>query len=165
MNKILAIFLILMTVTSCATSSKAKKNNIEEILDRAEASASLGGRRVLEASRAMVANQEIVVGGCWDYINTVYDRAGYPSNLRLTVFKSKLHGPYVKSDRVEPGDWLYFVNHSYSNTEHSAIFVAWIDEEKKTALMVSYAGENQKKPAAYKNYVLTNIYNIIRAHD
>jgi hypothetical protein len=161
MIKILRIFLILFCVISCASVSR----DPEEVLDRAEANSSIGGRRILEASRSMIANQEIVVGGCWDYINTVYDRAGYSENERATIFKSKLQGPYVKADQVIPGDWLYFVNHSYGDTEHSAIFVAWTDEAKKEALMVSYVGGKQKKPALYKKYTLTNIYNIIRARD
>lgn len=170
MNKILTIFFILTTIISCASVSKdsnkyAKKENLKEILDQAEVNSSLGGRRILEASKSMISNQEIIVGGCWDYINTVYDRAGYPSNQRVTIFKSKLKGPYVLVSRIEPGDWLYFVNHSYSDTEHSAIFVAWTNEEKKIALMVSYEGGNKKKPAIYKTYILTNIYNIIRAHE
>lgn len=159
MNKILTIFLILATVISCASISKDDPN---EVLDRAEANASLGGRKILEASRSMIANQEIIVGGCWDYINTVYDRAGYLANQRVTIFNSKFKGPYFKADRISPGDWLYFVNHSYRDTEHSAIFVTWTDEEKKSALMVSYVGGNQKKPANYKKYILNNVYNVIR---
>lgn len=164
MNKLFSIFLILITIVSCASVPKDSKN-IEEILDRAESSASPGGRKILEASRSMISNQEIIIGGCWDYINTVYDRAGYPENLRATIYKSKLKGPYVKADRILPGDWLYFVNHSFREIEHSAIFVAWTDEEKHIALMVSYVGGNQKKPAFYKTFTLSNIYNIIRARD
>ena len=170
MNKILTILLILTSFISCASASKdpnksAKIDNIEEILDRAEANSSFGAKRILEVSRSMILNHEILIGGCWNYINTVYDRAGYSSGQRVTIFKSKLQGPYVKADRIESGDWLYFVNHAYGDTEHSAIFVAWINEEKKEALMVSYIGENQKKPGKYIKYTLTNVYNIIRAHD
>lgn len=173
MNKIITILLILLIIISCSSISKdpnkfpklEKAENSEEILNRAENNSSIAGRKILEASRSMIKNQEIVVGGCWDYINTVYDRAGYSDNQRTTIFKSKLQGPYIKVDRIEPGDWLYFVNHSYNETEHSAIFVAWTDEEKKIALMVSYVGGDQKKPALYKKYTLNNIYNVIRAQD
>ncbi|MDO9180892.1 MAG: hypothetical protein Q7U04_00725 [Bacteriovorax sp.] len=169
MYKILTLFFILTIIVSCASvskdSDKFANENFEEILDRAEANSSFAARRILEASRSMISNQEIIVGGCWNYINTVYDRAGYSTNQRVTVFKSKIQGPYVKADRIEPGDWLYYVNHSYSDIEHSAIFVAWTDKEKKIALMVSYVGGNQKKPAEYKKYNLNNIYNIIRTRD
>lgn len=166
MNKILKILLVLATVISCASSSKDPKiENVENILEHAERTASFGGRRILEVSRSMIANQEIIVGACWDYINTVYVRAGYSADQRVTIFKSKLQGPYIQTDLVEPGDWLYFVNHSYRETEHSAIFVGWTDEEKKEALMISYVGGNKKKPATYKKYILTNIYNVIRTQD
>lgn len=169
MNKLLMI-LLLASLVSCASASKdptqyAKGENLEEILDRAEANSSLSGRKILEASRSMISNQEIIVGGCWNYINAVYNRVGYSSNQRVTVFKSKFKGPYVKADSIQPGDWLYFVNHTFSDTEHSAIFVAWTDEEKKVALMVSYVGGDQKKPATYKKFTLNNIYNVIRAQD
>lgn len=169
MNKILIIFLLFISITSCASTPKNSNNdkieNAEELLDQAEANASIGGRRILEASRGMIADQEIVIGGCWNYINAVYDRAGYPTKDRSTFYKSKFKGPYVKSEEIRPGDWLYFVNHSYSDTEHSAIFVTWMDEGKKDALMVSYVGGNQKKPATYKRFNLNNIYNIIRVQD
>jgi hypothetical protein len=164
MNKILTILFLLSTVISCSSVSTAPKN-LDEILDRAEATSSLSGRKILEASRAMISNKEIIVGGCWDYINTVYDRAGFLENQRTTIFKSKLKGPYLKDIRLEPGDWLYYVNHSYSNTEHSAIFVAWTDEANHIALMISYLGENKRKPAEYKRYKINNIYNVIRARD
>jgi hypothetical protein len=169
MNKfhsVLIIITFLVTLTSCASSTVESRNergdNLEEILDQAEANATEGGRKILETSREMISNQEIIIGGCWNYINAVYDRAGYPTKLRETIFKSKLKGPYLADEMILPGDWLYFVNHSYNETEHSAIFVAWSDEEKKEALMISYEGEKRKKPGIYKKYSLTNIYNIIR---
>lgn len=123
--KILTIFLILATIVSCSSISK------DPLIDRAESNASLGGRRILEASRAMIANREIIVGGCWDYINTVYQRAGYSANQRDTIFKSKLQGPYLQTERILPGDWLYFVNHSYGDTEHSAILWPGLMKKKR----------------------------------
>ena len=171
MNKIFLIVLILLTAVSCSSVSKNSKQNEaeksvdEDMLNRAESNASIAGRRLLETSRSIISNQEIIVGGCWDFINAVFDRAGIPTNKRVTVFKSKIQGPYVKNESLQAGDWLYYINHAYRDIEHSAIFVAWINEEKKVALMVSYVGENQKKPATYKQYVLNNIYNIIRPKD
>ena len=163
MNKIFAFFFILLNIISC--SSVPKGANLIKTLDHSEAISSVGGKRILEASRSMIDNKEIIVGGCWDYINTVYDRAGYPANLRLTIYKSKFQGPYLNASQVKTGDWLYFVNHSFRDIEHSAIFVAWTDEAKKIALMVSYEGRNKKKPALYKTYKLNSIYNVIRALD
>lgn len=136
--------------------------NLEEILNQAEDEASTSGRKILETSRLMIANQEIILGSCWDYINAVYNRTGYPSNQRVTAFKSKLQGPYVVVNLIQGGDWLYFINHSYGGVEHSGIFVAWTNLAKNEALIMSYPGGNQSKPARYKKYDLSSVYNIIR---
>jgi hypothetical protein len=68
----------------------------------------------------------------------------------------------LEEAHIKAGDWLYFVNHSYGDVEHSAIFVAWTKRERKEALIISYAGGNQAKPARYKKYDLRSEYNIIR---
>lgn len=136
--------------------------NIDEILNQAEDDAPISGRKILETSRLMITNQEIILGSCWDYINAVYNRTGYPSNQRATIFKSKLQGPYVPVDKIQGGDWLYYINHSYGGVEHSGVFVAWTNKAKNEALIMSYPGGNQAKPARYKKYDLSNVYNIIR---
>ncbi|MBC7429602.1 MAG: hypothetical protein H7336_13375 [Bacteriovorax sp.] len=162
-KKISAIIFLLITLASCATSTRRPDvNPNEDVLDQAEANATSGGKKILIVSRGMISSQEVVIGGCWDYINKVYERAGFSSNQIDTVFKSKFHGPYFAIESVQAGDWLYFVNHSYRDTEHSAIFVMWTNIEKKEALMVSYNGENRKKPANYKIFLLNNIYNVFR---
>lgn len=131
----------------------------------AMAKASVSGRKVLETSKMMIENKGIVVGGCWDYINAIYNRSGFPEKERDVIFKSKFKGPYADIALIGPGDWLYFVNHTYRDIEHSAIFIAWIDMNKKEALMVNYVGGNQKKPATYKRFVLDNVYNIFRGKE
>ncbi len=162
------MFFIVISIVSCASlkrnsdKSQANLENLEEILNQAESDASAEGRKILETSRSLISNKEIIVGGCWDYIHTVYDRAGYTPKERDTVFKSKFKGPYYDSDNIQAGDWLYYVNHSYRDTEHSAIFVAWTNKEKKEALMISYVGERKRKPGEYKKFILDNIYNVIR---
>jgi hypothetical protein len=143
--------------------NQENQENLEEILNQAEANASPEGRNILEVSRSLISNKEIIVGGCWDYIHTVFDRAGYSQKERETIFKSKFKGPYFDSENVQTGDWLYYVNHTYRDTEHSAIFVAWINKEKKEALMISYVGEKKRKPGEYKKFVIDKIYNVIRA--
>ncbi len=167
MTKILTIFFLLTCLFSCAsTKDISDKNETDgEILDRAEAEATESARKVLVTSRSMISNQDLVVGGCWNYINAVYDRASYPAKSRTTVFKSKFHGPYAQSDIIQPGDWLYFVNHSFSESEHSAIFVAWIDQDRKEALMVNYVGGNKRKPGTYKRFILDQVYSVFRAQD
>lgn len=150
--------------TDSDSFDKEKIENLEEILNLAEDNASVIGRKILETSRIMIANEEIILGSCWDYIDGTYDRAGFPERNRKTVFKSKLIGPYVLEAQIEPGDWLYFINHSYGDVEHSGVFVAWTNLEKKEALVMSYPGGNQAKPARYKKYDLSSVYNIIRGY-
>ena len=166
MNK---LFLVLFLITlSVSCSSPSKKNVMDNelsdgvVMDRAIESASPFGRRVLEASREMINEREIIIGGCWDYINAVYNKAGIVGKERAVVYKSRLRGPYVDSGKIEAGDWLYFVNHTFNDIEHSAIFIAWLNQDKKEALMVNYVGGNQKKPATYKRFILDEVYNIIR---
>jgi hypothetical protein len=140
----------------------SEEESFDEILDHAEGVATPGGRAVLEKGRSMIVKGEVVKGSCWDFINAVFDRSGFPQKLRQTIFKSKLQGPYVDEALIEPGDWLYFMNHSYNNIEHSGVFVEWTDFAKKEALVMSYAGGNQAKPGRYRKYDLSSVYNIIR---
>ena len=136
--------------------------DLNRVLDRAEEKASLQGKAVLMRGRMMILKSEMGLRGCWDYINGVYNQAGFPAKKRLTVFQSRKAGPYANTKEIRPGDWLYFVNHSYGGIEHSAIFVYWTNVRKHQALMLSYAGENRKAPARYKIYDLSNVYRIIR---
>ena len=168
MNKIFMTIFLMLNLAACSSLSRKnleKTENMQDILDQAESSATVGGRRILEVSRAMIENKNIFVGGCWNYINAVYDQAGYPAKLRDTIYKSKFQGPYVDSVMIQSGDWLYFVNHTFRDSEHSAIFVAWIDQEKKEAWMVNYVGGNKKMPGTYKKFILAKVYNIFRASE
>ncbi len=137
--------------------------DFDTLMIQAENKASDDGRKILEKGREMtVIHAEILPGSCWDYINTVYNRAGYPSHKRKTVFKSIKKGPYADADLIQHGDWLYYINHSYGDIEHSAIFVDWIDKENKEALMLSYGGEKRQSPARYLAYDLSSVYQIVR---
>ncbi|MCK6543078.1 DUF2914 domain-containing protein [bacterium] len=135
------------------------------MLTQAEETASADGKKILETGRTMtLTNAEILPGSCWDYANAVFDRAGYVWGKRETVFKSVKAGPFVDIEKIKNGDWLYYINHSYGDIEHSAIFVEWIDKENKLALMLSYGGENRQQPARYLPYDLRSVYGITRAN-
>ena len=140
--------------------------NLVASLKSAEKNADGPGRSVLKTGRVMtVDRQEIVRGSCWDYSNEVYNRAGYPNTRknRATVFKgTKKRGPYAKASQIKPGDWLYFINHSYNGVEHSSIFVKWTNYKQRIGLMLSYGGEKRNQPARYREYDLSNVYQIIR---
>lgn len=135
-------------------------------LKEAERGANESGRKILIAGREMaVEKEEVVRGSCWDFIHAVYNRAGYPNDRtsRVTVFKgSKEKGPYASAKLIQPGDWLYYVNHSYNGIEHSGIFVKWLDFASRNALVLSYSGEKRDETARYLPFNLSNVYNIIR---
>ncbi|MBC7691244.1 MAG: hypothetical protein H7222_05695 [Methylotenera sp.] len=137
-------------------------SELESVLDEAEMRASVEGRAVLQAGRRMISQKELVIGSCWDYIDAIYRRAGYPSKRQKTLYETNEAGPYSGLSEIQPGDWLYFINHSYGDVEHSAIFVEWIDRAAGEALMLSYAGGDRQEPARYKSYELSSVYTIIR---
>ena len=134
-------------------------------LNDAEQEADPKAKKILQIGREMTLdNKEIIVGGCWDYVDAVYSRAGFTRDQRKIVFKGTLRkGPYASLDDLKPGDWIYHVNHSYNRIEHSGIFVKWLDKKKAIGLLLSYRGEKSKKPARYRGYDLSNVYTITRA--
>ena len=110
----------------------------------------------------MVINEkEIVKGSCWDYINEVFIRAGYGTDKKI-VYKSQKTGPYVDISEIKPGDWLYYINHSYNGIEHSGIFVYWKDYKNKIGVTLSYGGEHRNEPGRYREYDLRSVYYITR---
>ena len=131
------------------------------LLSSAERQSSLAAREVVSTARKMALGERAIVqGGCWDYLNAVFNRAGV---TRDTVHKGTYgQGPYANSGEIEVGDWLYYINHSYNGVEHSGLFVGWVDEQAKQALILSYAGENRREPARYRVYDLSNVYQIMR---
>ncbi len=131
------------------------------LLSSAETQSSTAAREVVSMARKMALNERTIIkGGCWDYLNAVFNRAGVTRN---TIHKGTYaQGPYASSSDIEAGDWLYYINHGYNGVEHSGLFVGWVDERAKQALILSYAGENRREPARYRVYDLSNVYQIMR---
>lgn len=131
------------------------------LLSSAETQSSIAAREVISTARKMALNERTIIkGGCWDYLNAVFKRAGV---TRDTIHKGTYgQGPYASSGEIEVGDWLYYINHGYNGIEHSGLFVGWVDEQAKQALILSYAGESRHEPARYRVYDLSNVYQIMR---
>ena len=131
------------------------------LLSNAETQSSRAAREVISTARKMALNERTIIkGGCWDYLNAVFNRAGVS---RDTIHKGTYgQGPYASSKDIEVGDWLYYINHGYNGVEQSGLFVGWVDERAKQALILSYAGENRREPARYRVYDLSNVYQIMR---
>ncbi len=141
-----------------AVKDEALRNDVMQ----AELSAGPAGRAVLAMGRRLAWEEKAIVrGSCWNWVNTVYDRAGYGEN-KYYAYKSRFKGPYVDLHRIQPGDWLYYVNHSYRNVEHSGIFVYWLDRSKGTAIILSYGGEGRGEPGRYRPYDIRHTYMITR---
>ena len=134
-----------------------------ELLKEVENNAGSDARAILEMGRKMaLVDKAIVKGTCWTYINAVFKRAGYDKEKHI-VFRSKKSGPYVSTDSIKPGDWLYYINHAYHSIDHSGIFVRWVDKQNKIGLVLSYVGRYRKKPGRYKEYNLKDVFFITRA--
>ncbi|PNK60952.1 hypothetical protein [Psychrobacter sp. FDAARGOS_221] len=145
---------------SYAAAPNIKAEHIDTLY-AAEQTATPASKQVLQTVRQMALDRkEIIKGSCWDYLNAAFTRAGV---TRDTVFKGEYpSGPFVDTNEIKPGDWLYYVNHSYNDVEHSGLFVGWLDRSANQALILSYAGENRREPARYKVYDVSHTYNIMR---
>jgi hypothetical protein len=127
------------------------------------------GERVLAIGDRIVTDGTRRTGGCWDFVNAVYNCAGYPEKSRAIIFQSKGYekGPYLEDwDTIQPGDWIMHINVDYRSREgitHSTIFVSWKDKEQKIAKTLDYVGEKRCTSAHYSEHDLTEIYCIYRA--
>jgi len=166
LKKILSVFISISLIFTFSCSKKIHKQTVDTIKDPiilAEKKADVAGKAILETGRKMALKEKTIVkGSCWDYINEVFKRAGYGSNKKV-VYKSKKSGPYVDISKIKPGDWLYYINHSYGGVEHSGIFVYWKDYKNKIGVTLSYGGENRNEPGRYREYNLKSVYYITRA--
>lgn len=151
--------------TSAASAySRSTSTDFLPLIMQAENQSSGYVRSILAKSREMTLyHKEIIEGGCWDYLDAAWTRAGVGRNMRQTVYKSQQGGAYAHVDDLRVGDWIYHINHSYNNIEHSGMFIGWVDKNRNLGLTLSYAGEGRKEPARYKVYDLSSVYNIMRA--
>ena len=86
------------------------------ILSQAESQSSTAAREVISTARTMALNERAIIqGGCWDYLDAVFKRAGV---TRDTVHKGIYRqGPYAASHEIQAGDWLYYINHGYNGAD------------------------------------------------
>ncbi len=116
------------------------------------------GQRVIKTAVSMCNRYpETIQGGCWDFVNLAYYRAGFPPKARQQVFLSKMSGPYADPKLVKPGDWLYVAN-------HSVIFVSWGPEglASPLAYVLDHPGEMRSTPGTYRPRSAKEIWGIFR---
>jgi hypothetical protein len=134
----------------------------DQALVAAAAQATPGPRRVLDTARSMIDDSTIVRGSCFDWVDAVYHRAGGHSH---DTFHGGQSGPYAQVSDLQPGDWTFFINHSWGDDTHSAIFINWIDQSSREAQMVSYAGGHRDEPGRFGDYELTSVFRVVRMED
>lgn len=145
--------------------AEKEEKKVKDPILLAEKNTTSAGRKILETGREMALVEKVIYkGSCWNYINEVFKRAGYGSSKKI-VYKQKQSGPYVDVSKIQPGDWIYYVNYSYGQVGHSGIFVYWEDYENKIGVTLSYGGEKRNEPGRYRAYDLKSVYYITRAYD
>ncbi len=60
---------------------------------------------------------------------------------------------------------MFFINHSFGNVTHSAIFVRWIDLSRRTGLVVSHPGGHRWSHGRLGRYDLSHVYRLVRMGD
>ncbi len=166
------LFPLLILLLAACTSTPKKltrpssplSQTHQTLIQQAEQQTTGRTQAVLAQARKMaIVQPEIIKGGCWDYLDAAWTRAGVPRQARKIVYADKINGNYAHPDLLQAGDWIYHVNHSYHGIEHSGMFIGWVDKTQHLGLTLSYAGEDRKEPARYKVYDLSSVYQITRA--
>jgi len=155
--------LLLGAVLISSPLAAKKTTHFGPIIAKAENIAGKSARKVLWTARRMAFQGVIIRGSCWDWLNAAFLRAGFGTDKREIVYRQSKRGPYAPTSSIRPGDWLYYINHSYGDIEHSGLFVGWINRSKKQGLILSYAGQKRGEPGRYRPYRLNSVYQIIRA--
>jgi hypothetical protein len=123
------------------------------------------GGKVLARAVEMVEKEAYVVGACWDFINEIYNRAGFNRARRTNVYLKPETGLFADPGLIRPGDWVMYRNLPYGEIGHSALFVEWIDFDKRSALTIEYVGRNRRIPGRYREADLTKTWGIIRGRE
>jgi len=117
---------------------------------------------VVHKGLKMVEEDYKMSGSCWSFANNVYELAGFPSNKRTSIYKSN-KGTLLKDPSIiQPGDWIYHVNYSFHNVEHSAIFICWKDFDRRIGITLGHVGQNKYAPGRFGEYDLRGVYSVIR---
>ena len=85
---------------------------------------------------------------CYDWVSKIYKMAGAKANPRTVYSYYKKysgkdcgnnHATEEQYGMIQPGDWIFYNNHNTVDKRgcHSALFVEWIDRDKKIARLAS----------------------------
>jgi hypothetical protein len=134
-------------------------------LDEASSTDLGSGYLVLKKGFELVESNFKMSGSCWSYANKLYDFAGFTQGKRKVVSSAKKGTLLKDPSLIMPGDWLFHVNYSFRNVEHSAIFVCWKDKANLLAITLSHVGQNKYAGGSFGVYDLKGVYQVTRAID
>ncbi|MBU1078238.1 MAG: hypothetical protein KKH98_13150 [Spirochaetes bacterium] len=120
------------------------------------------GAKVLATALKHIKAKTIIKGSCYNWIDMIYKELGYKEKKREKVFWGKESGPYADAEVLEPGDWIMFKNLTYGEIGHSGIFLGWLDLDRRSAIVIGYAGENRTAPGRFREYEITQLFGIFR---
>jgi hypothetical protein len=120
------------------------------------------GNRVVKKGMEMVMSDYKISGSCWTFVNKLYELSGISSANRKVIYKAKKGSLIQDPSLIQPGDWIYHINYSFHNVEHSAVFICWKDYDKKLALTLSHVGQSKYAAGKYGVYDLKGVYHIMR---
>jgi hypothetical protein len=123
------------------------------------------GYLVLKKSFELVESNFKMSGSCWNYANKLYEFAGFTQAKRKVVYSANKGTLLKDPSLILPGDWLFHVNYSFRNVEHSAIFVCWKDKANLLAITLSHVGQNKYAEGKFGVYDLKGVYRVTRAID
>ena len=88
------------------------------VIAKKNAQSNTSGGSILNTAVEMIEQEIIVIGACWDYINQVYDTAGFPESKRKNIFSGSKEGPFADPALIQPGDWIMYKNLPYGEISH-----------------------------------------------
>jgi hypothetical protein len=160
------VLIMALYITGCASmSGGSRMYNGDTRSTRGQSRTVTGapGQKIVKtAERIALEEKRAVVGSCWDFINAVYNEAGYPENKRVAIFKGSRNGPYANPGELKAGDWVMHINLEFNGVEHSSIFIRWVDRGRKIAKVMDYAGQNKNQPGSYGEHTYSKIFCILR---
>ena len=153
-------------LTGCASISRGGRTRSDETRTSREQNKGFTGnpgQKIIKAGEFIAFEKKrVILGSCWDFINAVYNEAGYTENKRVVVFKGSQNGPYANPGELKAGDWVMHINIEFNNVEHSSIFIRWVDRGRKIAKVLDYAGMNKAQPGGYDEHTYSKIFCIVR---
>ena len=88
----------------------------------------------------------------------VVDQAGILPATMKAVYQNPLEGPYADPSLIQSGDWLMFRNLVGAEIDHSAIFITWLDFDRKIGLVIDYVGQDRKELCRFDEFDLAEVY-------